>query len=499
MDPSRFRRLILGCTAGLIAVAALPGRDNPPPRRPNILLVVADDHARWACGPYGDGRVTTPALDFLAETGIRMDNAYTPSPVCSPSRASLLTGRMPSQHGIHDFLSEDPRYDAGWLEGEVLLSGLLQDAGYHTALIGKWHATTDSATPARGFDHWLSYDTRPAGWRNQYRHRGTVHLSDGGRPERADGFQVDYLAARAREFIGSRNPGRPFFLLFAPTDTHAPFGGQPDRWVSRYRASEFEHIPRGESSPLPHANERSIPPDDPRPMLAQYHAAVSHQDSALGRLIDLLDGRNELDDTLIIYTSDHGLMLGHHGLVGKANATVPQNLYEEAIRVPMLLRWPEGLADASRAAALPFDHCDLFWTILDAAQVTVSKSLRRRINSPGQSLLQAMDHPERPWRKLRFVEHGNARLVTDGRFKLIRRYPPLDPRFGDELYDLDSDPRETRNLIALPEHRNRIAELGAALEGFFAEYEVPGRSGRTILDQPPCNGSEPWRAIEARP
>jgi arylsulfatase A-like enzyme len=499
----RTRSLILalgsvGLCSGLVS-AALPYDDDAAAQsRPNVLLVVADDHGRWACGPYGNRDIATPTLDFLAATGIRMENAYTTSPVCSPSRASLLTGRIPSQHGIHDFLSEDPEYDAGWLEGEVLLSELLRSAGYRTGLIGKWHCTTNSVPPARGFDRWLSYDTRPEGWRNQYRHRGAVHFSDQGEALHSDGFQTRYLTARAQEFIGSGGPEKPWFLLFAPTDTHAPFEGHPVRWVARYRNAKLDTVPRNESSPLPHANASSVPPKDPRELLAQYAASVSSQDSAVGELLDYLDEIGELDNTLVVYTSDHGIMLGHHGLLGKANATVPQNMYEEAIRIPMLLRWPNGIADGGRSLDIVADHCDLFWTVLDAARVRVSDSLRRRINSPGRSLLEAAHDSDVAWRRFQFVEHGNARLVTDGRYKLIRRYPPLDPRFGDEFYDLVQDPRETTNLFAAPGHRVRIEEMGRALDAHFARYLVPRRSGLKILEQPRCNGSEPWRKLAAQ-
>ena len=151
-------------------------------RPPNIVLFLADDHGQWAAGPYGNDEVETPSLDTLAASGVLMADATSPSPVCSPARVSLLTGRMASQHGVHDFLSEQPDFDHDWLAGEVLLPELLQQAGYRTALIGKWHCTATSVKPERGFDRWLSYDQGPEGWPNQYLHQGTVHLSDQGSP-----------------------------------------------------------------------------------------------------------------------------------------------------------------------------------------------------------------------------------------------------------------------------------------------------------------------------
>ncbi|MFV2073071.1 MAG: sulfatase [Thermoanaerobaculales bacterium] len=474
-----------------------PATESDPSstRPPDIILFLADDQAQWAAGPYGNDEVETPTLDSLAAAGVLMANATSPSPVCSPARTSLLTGRMPSQHGVHDFLSERPEFDRDWLAGEVLLPELLQQAGYRTALIGKWHCTAKSAEPQRGFDRWLSYDVDPAGWRNQYLHQGTVYLSDQGSPVSVDGFQLEYLGRAAREFIASGDPEQPFFLLFTPTDTHAPFTGHPEELVEKYRNANLSFVPAGETSIFPAANAESVAPEDLGETLAQYYAAVSHQDAELAAFLDQLEARGGSDNTLVIYTSDHGLMVGQHGLLGKSNATLPQNLYEESIRVPMILRWPVGLPRAGITLDLPFDHLDLFQTILDAAGIDLPEDLRRQINSPGQSLLPKLRDPETPWRRYRFSEHGNARQISDGRHKLVRRYPPLDPRFGDELYDLEDDPHENVNLVGAADYQEVFAELSAALDRHFERFEVPEHSGRTVIDQPACNAGEPWRRI----
>ena len=490
--------MIVSLVVALVGCAACGGRTEEPQPRPNILLFLADDHGQWAAGPYGSRDIETPTLDRLADSGLVMANATSPSPVCSPARTSLLTGRLPSQHGIHDFLSEQPAFDRGWLDDEVLLPELLQEAGYRTALIGKWHSTATSHQVFRGFDRWLSYDVRPEGWRNQYLKRGPIHLSDQGTPITADGFQLEYLAAAARDFIEGGNPPQPFFLLFAPTDTHGPFAGNPEEVVERYRAAPFADIPRSETSHLPAANAASVPPEDLTEVLAQYAAAVTRQDTELGRLIELLAARGELENTLVIYTSDHGLMVGHHGLLGKANATLPQNLYEDSIRVPMILSWLQGVPETGITLDLPFDHLDLFQTILDAAGVELSEDLERRIDSPGKSLLPKLSDPGAEWRPFRFSEHGNARSVSVGRYKLVRRYPPLDPRFGDELYELETDPRETTNLVDDPEYQSILKVLRQAIDDHFSRYEVAGRSGIEALDQPPCNGAEPWRLLADR-
>lgn len=464
-------------------------------RPPDIILFLADDHGQWAAGPYGNDEVETPTLDTLAALGLLMANATSPAPVCSPARISLMTGRIPSQHGVHDFLSEQPDFDRDWLEGEVLLPELLKDVGYRTALIGKWHGSATSFVPARGFDRWLSYDQGPEDWPNQYLHHGTVHLSDQGSAISVDGFQLEYLGGAAREFIAAGNPEQPYFLVFAPTDTHEPITGHPEELVKRYRSADLDHVLTGETSPFPAAYPAAVAPTDFSETLAQYYAAVSHQDAELAKILDLVEARNGLENTLVIYTSDHGMMVGHHGLIGKSNATIPQNLYEESIRVPMILSWPGGFSEAGAILDLPFDHLDLFQTILDAAGVELSDDVRRSIDSPGRSLLPRLRDPDIEWRSYRFTEHGNARQINDGNYKLVKRYPPLDRRFGDELYDLEADPRETINLVDSADHKEIGAELSAALDKYFERYEDPEHSGRTVINQPSVNGMEPWRKL----
>ncbi len=485
--------LLATCFVLAVVLGCVPS-PPPQPTPPNILLIVTDDQGHWACGPCGSTELETPTMDLLAATGVWFANASSPSPVCSPARASLLTGRLPSQHGIHDFLSETGTDERDWLADEILLPKVLRDAGYFTSLVGKWHLSGSGRPPAGVFDRWLSYDVAAEGWRNQYLHRGPVHLLDNGEPVTVDGFQTAELTRSAIKIIGHRPQDRPFFMLFAPTETHAPFEGHPDDWVDRYRAASFADIPRGESSLLPPNGAASLFPDDPTEMLAQYYAAVSAQDAWIGELLTFLDGAGILDDTLVIVTSDHGHMNGHHGLVGKANATLPQNLYDEVVRVPLVMRWPAKLPEGMTTELL-VDHMDLFMTVLDAAGVEFDDTTRERISSPGRSLLHVFDGPALDRRRYRFAEHGNARMVSDGRFKLVRRYAPLDPRFGDELYDLANDPRETTNLAADPAFAGEAARLGEALDAYFTRYEDPAKSGTRIMEQPPANGREPWTRL----
>lgn len=458
-----------------------------PADRPNIVVFLTDDHGHWATGCSGNSELRTPSLDHLAATGVRMQNAFTTCPVCSPARASVLTGRLPSQHGIHDWLKwdEEGQIHPG-IDGQRHIGELLQRAGYYTGLVGKWHCARD-ATPRPGFDRWFSYQM------NQYPHFGEQRFSDQGRPIAEVGHQAALLTDRAVDFIRTRPADRPFFLFVSLVCTHTPLKDQPERLAAYYRDCTFADIPEEEPDachgrawmPWPRAR------DAHREQLAQYYAAVSYIDEQVGRVLDALDGAGARQNTLLVYSADHGHMNGHHGLISKGNATVPQNFLEESIRVPSLLSWPAALPPATVLGQM-IDHCDLFCTLLDVAGAAPEPATARDIHSPGRSFLPLLRGEAAPWRDVQFCEYGNARMIRSAQLKLIRRYPGPNGHFGDELYDLAADPRETANRIADPTYAVRVEELSARLEAHFAEYEVPDRSGRDIAARPRCNPFEPW-------
>jgi len=204
-------------------------------QKPNILVITTDDQAQWASSVYGNSEIETPNMEYLAETGARFTQSYTISSVCSPSRASFFTGRLPSQHGVHDVLSENPKFDHNWLKDEIFLSELLKTNDYNTALIGKWHSTTDCLPVQRGWDKWFTYNVHIEGWQNQYNHSGTIHYSDNGIPLTMEGYQSEHLTSEALEFLKDRDTSNPFFLYMGYVDTHAPFTGLPEELVEKYR------------------------------------------------------------------------------------------------------------------------------------------------------------------------------------------------------------------------------------------------------------------------
>jgi choline-sulfatase len=446
----------------------------------NIVVLMTDDHGAWAAGCYGNRELKTPHLDALARDGARATHAYTPNPVCSPARACFFTGTFPSQHGIHDWLQENPAEPHAWLDGQTTLPQRLQAAGYRTGLVGKWHCG-NSHQPQPGFDFWLGYAD------GQYPHVGEQNLICNGKPETFHGHQSPYLTSRALDFLNASDQ-RPFFLFLGLVDTHSPFATHPEERVAPYRDCTFEDLPR-EPYTGPGWIRLGDPPDETRrrEWAAQYYAAVGTIDEQVGRVVAALEANGQLDNTLIVYTSDHGHMNGHHGLYTKGNATVPQNFYDESIRVPLLLRHP-GSISAGLELTSPVDHCDLHDTLCDYAGIGGSET------GPGRSFRVLLDSKtDAAWRSSQICEYGNARMVRTDRWKYIQRFAPHEATYGDALYDLANDPRETTNVIGDPAQADVVSKLREALTTFFDRSEVPEKSGHHILNQRQTNSGEPWR------
>lgn len=448
--------------------------------KPNIIVIMADDMGQWATSYRSQNVVKTPNLAYLAEQGVRFENAISPAPVCSAARASFHTGEMPSQHGIHDFLSEQEEFDANWLSDEILLSEKMSAQGYRTALIGKWHATSDSKKPVRGFDKWLSYDARKAGWRNQYQHSGRVVFSEDGKTVEHEGIQAQFLTAKTIEFI-ELDKEKPFFISLNYVEPHFPFAGLPERLVSPYRSIAESFISKGGNSALTNMSDFTLVPDNHRESLAQYLAAVSLIDQQLGILIDALQGKELLNNTLIVFTSDHGLLMGQYGLYGKVNASFPYNFYEQTIRIPLVISGPENLVRKSQVRGEFVNLIDLHETLLDIA------NYQGKTVGPGRSLSPLLSGQRvGDWRRFQIAERGNARMISDGHWKLVRYYrKDTSASPIEHWYDL-SHPLKERGPV--PEPRRAVAELfGLELDAFFNRYSTPEHSGRNIWEQPEFN------------
>ncbi|MDA1192297.1 MAG: sulfatase-like hydrolase/transferase, partial [Candidatus Poribacteria bacterium] len=379
------------------------------------------------------------------------------------------------------------------IESQPSIAALLQDADYYTGLVGKWHCAR-SWEPKPGFDFWYGYQV------SQYPHLGEQHFSDNGEHVVQRGHQSSLLTDQAIRFLRERPADQPFFLFVGYVNTHTPHKDQPDRLVSHYRDATFRDIPNEtpapcHGEPLPDwSNAR----DNHRDTLAQYYAAVTFIDEQIGRTLDQLEGEGALDDTLVVYSGDHGHLMGHHGLYTKGNGTLPQNFIEESIRIPCLLSWKNGFEGGQSHNGL-VDTIDLFHTLLDAAGATPDEATAAEIRSPGASYLPMLkghspSNNSHGWRDAFYGEYGNARVIRTARYKLVLRYEGPNGHFPDELYDLANDPRERLNLYAHPDYNEVVKALTTRLNAHFAQYEFPELSGKNIGSQERCNPNEMWYA-----
>ncbi len=454
-------------------------------RAPNVLVMMSDDHGQWASGCYGNTELRTPAMDWLARTGVRMTHAMTMTPVCSPARATFWTGLAPSQHGIHDYLAPGEYRDGPWIDDETQLGEILHEAGYRCGFFGKWHCGTPEQTRP-GFDEWFCIGRRTGP------HNGEQHYIHNGEPYAETGYQSRITADAALRFIaGHGDPKaarRPFFAFVGLVATHSPYADHPPRLVESYRDATFRDIPR---EPIHRFGRitgegRNAASTAWRERQAQYYASVSETDEQLGRMLDLLEQRGELENTLIVYTSDHGLNVGHHGLFGKGNATRPLNMLEESIRIPMVFGGWTGLFGGQVRSEM-IDHADLFRTLADAARAP----LPRNRHYPGRSLLPTLRHAASipDWKRVQVGEYGDLRMARCESHKLIRRHG----RGADQLFDLVRDPRETTNVLDSPSYAAVVATLDLAIADYFAPMADSPKSGLRVASLRSHNPVEAWR------
>jgi arylsulfatase A-like enzyme len=372
------------------------------------------------------------------------------------------------------------------IESETNLGELLQDAGYRTGMIGKWHCGKGHE-PKAGFDRWFSFAVA------QYPHSGDIRFSDQGEIVTRHGHSAEIFTEEAIDFLRAGDDDRPFFLFVGYSNTHAAHRDQPERLVGRYRRCGFGDIPQERFAPC-HGTPRGTPVQDPvwlREDQAQYYAATHFIDEQAGRLVDELWALGKLENTVVVYTADHGHNNGRHGVWGKGNTTIPQNFLEESIRVPMILRDGRSPTDG-RTIDVPFDLCDLHATLVELAGAEPDEATRAQLNAPGESAADLLAGRPRRWRDAQFCEYGNARMIRTSRYKLILRYPGPNGRFGDELYDLRVDPRETANVFNDADYATVVAELTDRLNAHFERYEVAEQSGRRIAQTVECNTQSPW-------
>ncbi len=432
--------------------------------RPNVLCILTDDQGVWAAGCYGNSEIRTPNIDRIAQTGVRFDRFFVATPVCSPSRATLLTGRIASQHGVHDWIrggnvGEDA---ATYLEGETAYTDVLAAHGWRCGLSGKWHLG-NSTLSQHGFAHWFAHQFGGGPYNNAPMVRDGVPVNE-------PGYVTNVITDDALAFIDRHaNQEEPFYLGVHYTAPHSPWTGHPQDIVDSYDDCPFASCPQEPIHPWAVGLTRECMGD--RESLKGYFAAVTAMDLDVGRLLDRLDRHGIRENTLVIFLSDNGFSLGHHGFWGKGNGTSPLNMYENSIRVPALVsqpgRLPEGFVQGAMISAY-----DFMPTLLSYLDLPVPWDR----NLPGRNTLDAWTGRDDASRDhvVIFDEYGGTRMIRTESWKYVHRYP----EGPNELYDLENDPDERANLADDAGYAGRCRSLRGELEGWFERYADPERDGR---------------------
>jgi len=441
----------------LLAAGALSSQrgGTPAAQKINVVLFMTDDHGAWATG-YNNC-METPNLDSLKRGGVFFSNAFAATPVCSPSRMTYITGKLPSSHGVQDFLL--PEDSAGekampFLDGHLTYTELLQKAGYTLGMTGKWHMGRDEETQ-RGFSYWA---TVPGGG-GTYKDPGFVH---NGKTVDPKGYKTDLQVDFALDFLDSVKT-KPFFLMVPFYAPHTPFNYYPQRDAAPYADSKFSCFP---DTPMNEAQNSglAIHHGNRKSQLA-YSALISGMDYNIGRVLGKLDAMGVRGNTVVIFTADQGWNAGHHGVWGKGNGTVPYNMYEESIRVPMIWNQPAKLKPATVDAMI--SSYDLFPTVLDYLGVAAGPPDKRRVGVSYAGFLGRK--PPAEWRDRLYFEYSYVRAVRTRTLKYIER----TAQFPSELYDLEVDPGEKKNVLKDPAYADRVRSLQSGLHKFFQGIGAP--------------------------
>ena len=478
---NRFICFVILCWAcwGLQAAAA----------KPNVLFILSDDLRPAALGCYGSKNVKTPHLDALARDGVRFANAFCTTSLCSPSRASILTGLYASRHGVRDNFTELPPALPHW-------PGRLQENGYATAYFGKWHMGEKNDAPRPGFDYFVTH-------KGQGKYFDTEWNLNGKRTEVIKGYYTTVVTDLALDWIGKQDAGKPWSLCLghkAPHSFYTPeekYAHAFDAVRVPYPKSGFQledkpawmkerlHTWHGIYGPL--FEWRKTFPDD-RPaavkdfenMVHGYWGTILSVDDSVGRVVAWLKKTGQYDNTLIVFMGDNGLLEGEFGMVDK------RTMHEPSIRIPIIARGP-GLPKGKvvKEQVLAMDTAPSIVELCGAPALP---------NIQGRSWKAVANGRDPAWRKAWIYEYNyekqfpytpNIRGIRTDEWKFIR-YPHGDgspDKHMAELYDLRKDPGELRNLANDPKHAATRRELEQQLAAMLAAEGLTPDKDKMPLDQ----------------
>jgi arylsulfatase A-like enzyme len=453
--------------------------------KPNIVFILADDYGWRDTACYGSSFYETPTLDKLAREGMKFTNAYATCPVCSPSRASLLTGKYPARIGITNYIDWggkshpshgilwDAPYRKGLPDGETSVADALREADYQTWHVGKWHLGETGHLPQ---DH--GFDVNIGGCHIGHPHKGYFapwHIPEMPPEEIPDGtYLTDYLTDCALRLLQTRDPSRPFFLNLWHYAVHTPIQA-PEPLVEKYREKargmrldQVNPIVEGEPFPCHHKRnsrvQRRVIQSDPA-----YAAIVENMDANIGRILQALEDLGLADDTLVVYTSDNGGLSSAEGSP-TCNHPLAEGkgwMFDGGIREPLIARWPGRIAPGTTSDAVT-TGTDLYPTFLEAAELP----LRPEQHVDGKSILPVLQGKAKAFSRgpvfWHFPHYGNqggtpAAAVRDGDWKLLRFFED-DRR---ELYNLETDIGEAFECSA--GHPEIAARLASELDAWISD------------------------------
>jgi arylsulfatase A len=424
--------------------------------KPNIIFILADDLGYGDLGCYGQKRFATPNVDQLAAEGMRFTQFYAGSPVCAPSRCTLLTGLHTGHSYVRDNRELKPEGQMPLPAGTVTLGHVLKDAGYTTACIGKWGLGGPGSTgePGKqGFDFFYGYLCQRIAhtYYPEYLWRNTEKVIF---PENADGkrggvYSHDLMTKEALEFVSNAKAGSPFFLYLAYTVPHFDLDA-PEDSMAQFRG-KWEETPKPKDSYMAQPSPR-----------AAYAAMITRMDRDIGRLMALLKEKGIDKDTLVIFTSDNGPTLLKALDVTFFNSAaglrgLKEDVYEGGIRVPFIARWPGRIQ-----AGATNDFAGAFWDVMPTLAELSGAKAPRGIDgfSFAPALLGRPGQKQHEYLYWEFGSHGGQQAVRMGDWKGVRTGLRKNPAAAVELYNLKDDVAESRNLAGEhPEVAAKVAEI----------------------------------------
>lgn len=446
--------------------------------RPNIILIVSDNQSHTLLGTYGNKEIKTPNIDKLAKQGIQFNQAFAVNGVCSPTRATLLTGLMPSQTGIHVALPSDINVpDWSGIEEFRNMPQTFSEAGYNTGLVGKYHLGMPQK-PQLGFQYWVTF---PSGHTTTFYNQTVI---DNGKQYEVAEHLTDFWTEKAVDFLSQQKKDKPFFLYLA---YNGPYNLPPTVTMEpRNRYAEYykKHIPSmPQESVHPYLKNWAQGLQGPSNLMlkegttawsaiealnnktAMINVASESAmvDDGVGTIMQTLKNLGMDRNTIVIYTSDQGATYGHNGLFGNTSWSFPFTAHNINMQIPLILRHPGKISPGLTSDKI-INQYDIFPTLLEYAGMQ-DKLIT---NSPGKSFMPFMQGKEvKDWDDAAFFEFVTVRVIRTSDWKYMKR---LDDEEPNTLYDLKNDADEKINLIDDPAYAETRNSLDQRLTTFFSKY-----------------------------